>query len=132
MTARSCAWRWLLGLLTGLLSPAQAQLMGPPPLPSPIQPEPIAAELQTCVTRFGHTGCAARLYAQLLCQSVREISNRALPEQLEQQLAQNYEQAAIDFRGISPEQVESAAVRYYSPMLCPNESPLIRKLFNLS
>jgi hypothetical protein len=51
---------------------------------------------------------------------------------LQQQLAEQYEQAAIDFRGISVEQVETAAVRYYSPMLCPDKSQQIRQLFNQS
>ncbi|MEN9860431.1 MAG: hypothetical protein RLZZ515_913 [Cyanobacteriota bacterium] len=120
-------WGWLCALLPGLLAPAQAQLPAMPPLPS--LPEPIDPELQTCVTRFGHTGCAARLYAQLLC---RSVGDPAISEQMQLQLAEQYEQAAIDFRGITPEQVETAAVRYYSPMLCPDKSPQIRQLFNPS
>jgi hypothetical protein len=49
---------------------------------------------------------------------------------MEQQLAEQYEQAGIEFRGITAEQVETAAVRYYAPMLCPAKSPEIRQLFN--
>ena len=49
-----------------------------------------------------------------------------------QELEQQYAQAAIDFTGITPEQVERAAVRYYAPMLCPNKSDRIRAVFNLS
>lgn len=119
--------RVLLGgalVLLGWYSPlAWAQL--PPPLPS-LPDNPYAS----CVSRYGHTGCAARLYAQLLCDNV----GRALesPELLEQQLSEQYEQAAIDFRGITAEQIETAAVRYYSPMLCPDQSERILKLFNPS
>ena len=120
-------WRWgcCLALLPGLKAPALAQLPEPPPLPA----VPVSPELANCVTRYGPTGCAARLYAQLLC---RSVGDPAISEQLEQQLAEQYEQAAIDFRGITPEQVETAAVRYYSPMLCPEKSPQIRQLFNPS
>jgi len=119
--------RWVLALLPGLMSPAWAEPPAPPPLPS--LPEAISPDLQDCVSRFGHTGCAARLYARMLCDSVGQLSSNEL---LQQQLAQQYEQAAIDFRGISVEQVETAAVRYYSPMLCPDKSQQIRQLFNQS
>ena len=127
MIAGALRWQWTLALLPGLVVPALAQGSVPPPLPS--LPEAISPELQSCVIRFGHTGCAARLYARILCDSVGQIPSS---EALEQQLAQQYEQAAIDFRGISPEQVETAAVRYYSPMLCPDKSEQIRQLFNPS
>ena len=105
-----------------LLRPALAQL--PPPLPD--LPSPVSAELRGCVPRYGHTGCAARLYAQLLCDSVGRFTSSV---EMEQRLAESYEQAAIDFRGITPEQVETAAVRYYTPMLCPQKSQQIRRLF---
>jgi hypothetical protein len=116
----------------GLEAPALAQLLEPPPLPS----VPVSPELASCVSRFGHTGCAARLYARLLCDTLRPqgawvISTETL-DQMEQQLAEQFEQAGIDFKGISPEQVEIAAVRYYSPMLCPEKSPQIRQLFSAS
>ena len=112
-----------LTLLSVLVAPVQAQL--PPPLPS--LPSTVSPELQSCVTRFGHTGCAARLYARILCSTV---GKRGSTELMEQQLAEQYEQAGIEFRGITAEQVETAAVRYYAPMLCPAKSPEIRQLFN--
>ena len=122
--------RWTLALLPGLLAPALAQ--GPVPPPLPTLPEAISPELQSCVTRFGHTGCAARLYAGLLCASIGSGAGPTELEKMEAQLAEQYDQAAIDFRGITPEQVETAAVRYYAPMLCPETSPRIRQLFNPS
>lgn len=106
------------------LSAGRAQ-MEPPPLPS--LPENPQAE---CVTRYGHTGCAARLYAQVLCDTIAVPTPGTAT--LEQSLAEQYEQAAIDFRGITPEQVETAAVRYYAPMLCPEKSEQILKLFSPS
>ena len=119
-------WGFSLALLTGLESPALAQFLAPPPLP--VVPEPvISPELEGCVRRFGHTGCAARLYAQLLCASMGTAEGEL--ERMEAKLAEQYDQAAIDFRGITPEQVETAAVRYYAPMLCPEKSPQIRQLF---
>jgi hypothetical protein len=119
-------WGFSLALFTGLESPALAQFLAPPPLP--VVPEPvISPELEGCVRRFGHTGCAARLYAQLLCASMGTAEGEL--ERMEAKLAEQYDQAAIDFRGITPEQVETAAVRYYAPMLCPEKSPKIRQLF---
>ena len=119
-------WGFSLALFTGLESPPLAQSLAPPPLPA--VPEPvISPELEGCVRRFGHTGCAARLYAQLLCASLGTAEGEL--ERMEAKLAEQYDQAAIDFRGITPEQVETAAVRYYAPMLCPEKSPKIRQLF---
>jgi len=127
-------WPWgcSLALFSGLGSPVLAQMPAPPPLPS-VPETTISPELQGCVSRFGHTGCAARLYARLLCASTG--SGAGLSDELERmeaQLAEQYDQAAIDFRGITPEQVETAAVRYYAPILCPEKSPQIRQLFNPS
>ena len=113
-----------LMLVSALGSPALAQVPVLPPLPTSLSPE-----LQNCVPRFGHTGCAARLYARLLCDTVGKRVSTAL---MEQQLAEHYEQAGLEFRGITAEQVETAAVRYYAPMLCPAKSPQIRGLFNPS
>ena len=76
--------------------------------------------------RYGNTGCAARLYARLLCSTV---GLNPMPEGLQRQLDGQYERAAIDFRGISVAQVESAALRYYVPMLCPARSRQIQELF---
>jgi hypothetical protein len=81
------------------------------------------------VASYGNTGCAARLYAQLLCDS---IGTRLNGPQLAQQLDLQYAQALINFSGITPEQVERAAVRYYAPMLCPAKSERIRAVFKLS
>ena len=75
---------------------------------------------------YGNTGCAARLYARLLCGVVGQVP---MPEGLQQQLDGQYERSAINFQGITVEQVESAAVRYYVPMLCPNKSRQIQELF---
>ena len=79
-----------------------------------------------CVPRYGHTGCAARLYAQLLCTAVGSSTPAS---ELQLQLDQQYEQAAIDFRGITAAQIEKAAVGYYVPMLCPDKRIEIRELF---
>lgn len=86
----------------------------------------MAQELSDCVPRFGHAGCAARIYAQLLCQVV----GRSVPfEPLEQRLAREYAQASIDFSGITVTQLETSAVEDYAPMLCPQNSQRIRGLF---
>ena len=124
-------WGFSLALFTGLESPALAQFLTPPPLPA-VPETVISPELEGCVRRFGHTGCAARLYAQLLCVSMGTANGLTAEgelERMEAKLAEQYDQAAIDFRGITPEQVEMAAVRYYAPMLCPEKSPQIRQLF---
>lgn len=84
--------------------------------------EPVAH----CVRRFGHTGCAARLYAQLLCES---FDQPALLLAQQARLAEDFEREGIAFEGISVDEVETAAVRYYTPMLCQERSPNIRTLF---
>ena len=127
-------WGRPLRLLVGaglLLEPllaagARAQLPPPPPPPPPVVAEP---DLGGCVASYGNTGCAARLYAQLLCDS---IGTRFNGSQLTNQLDQQYAQAGIDFSGITAEQVERAAVRHYAPMLCPSKSERIRAVFRLS
>ena len=117
-----------LSLMSALAAPVRAQLSAPlpalPPLPSTVSPE-----LQTCVARFGHSGCASRIYARILCDTVGQWGRSLW---MEQQLEEQYEQAGIEFRGITAEQVETTAVRYYAPMLCPAKSPQIRQLFNPS
>ena len=130
LAARGAAARLLLlaaALLPGFgWQPAGGQV--PPPLPPPPplpQAGPLTA-LDTCVATYGNTGCAARLFAEVLCDTIAQP--RGLP-QLEQQLQRQYDQAAIDFSGITPEQVEASAVYYYAPMLCPDRSSQIRKLF---
>ncbi|MFM8968529.1 MAG: hypothetical protein ACKOGI_11450 [Vulcanococcus sp.] len=119
--------RLLLGaglLLEPLLAAGARAQLPPPPPPAAAEPD-----LGRCVASYGNTGCAARLYAQLLCDS---IDTRFNGGQLANQLDQHYAQAGIDFSGISPEQVERAAVRYYAPMLCPSKSERIRAVFRLS
>ena len=82
--------------------------------------------LAPCVRRFGHTGCAARLYAQLLCES---FDQPALLLAQQARLAEDFEREGISFAGIGPDAVKTAAVRYYTPMLCQERSPRIRTLF---
>ncbi len=111
----------VMALLSLGLPPAWAQpapaLAPPPPLPS--SPSP-------CVSRYGETGCGARLYAQLLCDSVA----RPLPvPTLQQQLQAQFEQAGLRFVGVTVEQVEGAAVRYYAPQICPAQAGSLRDLF---
>jgi hypothetical protein len=127
-------WGFSLALFTGLKLPVLAQFQAPPPLPA-VPETAISPEREGCVRRFGHTGCAARLYAQLLCASMgaaNRLAGEGALERMEAELAEQYDQAVIDFRGITPEQVETAAVRYYAPMLCPEKSPQIRQLFDPS
>ena len=128
-----CAIAVAIGLLPAWLeAPGTAQPEAPPLLPpppalaTPLPPEPSAEEIGRCVPSYGNTGCAARLYARLLCGVVGQVP---MPEGLQQQLDGQYERAAINFQGITVEQVESAAVRYYVPMLCPNKSRQIQELF---
>ncbi len=118
---RGSACRWLMVFLPVLWVPiAIAQV---PPLPS--LPEASPAE---CTLRYGHLGCAAKLYAQLLCSSVEGGLNDG--RVMEQALADQFEQAAIRFSGISAEQVEQAAVRYYVPLVCPEKQQQILELFS--
>ena len=117
-------------LVAAPIPPGLAQLPPPPPPPPPSTDAPATeSDLTGCVASYGNTGCAARLYAQLLCNS---IDTRFNGSQLANQLDLQYAQAGIDFSGISPEQVERAAVRYYAPMLCPTKSERIRAVFRLS
>ncbi len=111
----------VLALLSLGLPPAWGQpapaLAPPPPLPPPASP---------CVSRYGETGCGARLYAQLLCESI----GRPLPvPTLQQQLQAQFEQAGLRFVGVTVEQVQGAAVRYYAPQLCPAQAGSLRELF---
>lgn len=112
---------WWLGWILALLPAVRSQPQ-PPLLPD----LPVDALPSACVTRYGQTGCAARLYAQLLCNSVGASVDWPA---LQSSLAEAFERERLDFRGISPEQVETAAVRYYSPMLCPANSDRIQQLF---
>lgn len=109
----------VLALLPLGLTPAWSQ---PAPAPAPPPPPPASP----CVARYGETGCGARLYAQLLCDSI----GRPQPvPSLQQQLQAQFEQAGLHFVGVTPTQVEGAAVRYYAPQLCPAQAGSLRELF---
>lgn len=119
------------GALILQLAPARSQLLPPAP-PPPLAPalelaDPAAEEINLCVPRFGNSGCAARLYAGLLCAAVGE---GAAPQELQQRLEQQYAQAGIDFRGISASQIEAMAVKDEAPRLCPQKSRQIQELFS--
>lgn len=111
--------------------PLAAPAMPPPPppvLPDWMAPRPTPSssfELGRCVATLGQVGCAARLYAQLLCDN---IGLQTPLSQLHQSLQTSFEQAAIDFQGITPASIETAAVRYYTPQLCPLKSEKIIEL----
>jgi len=119
------------GALILQLAPARSQLLppAPPPPPAPALElaDPAAEEINLCVPRFGNSGCAARLYAGLLCAAVGE---GAAPQELQQRLEQQYAQAGIDFRGISASQIEAMAVKDEAPRLCPQKSRQIQELFS--
>jgi hypothetical protein len=119
------------GALILQLAPARSQLLppAPPPPPAPALElaDPAAEEINLCVPRFGNSGCAARLYAGLLCAAVGE---GAAPQELQQRLEQQYAQAGIDFRGISASQIEAMAVKDEAPRLCPQKSLQIQELFS--
>ena len=117
------------GSLSGSLTGALAQvptLPPPPPVPpeltAPLPPRSGSLELGRCVATLGQVGCAARLYAQLLCDN---IGLQTPLSQLHQSLQASFEQAAIDFQGVTPASIETAAVRYYTPQLCPLKSEKI-------
>ena len=119
------------GALILQLAPARSQLLppAPPPPPAPALElaDPAAEEINLCVPRLGNSGCAARLYAGLLCAAVGE---GAAPQELQQRLEQQYAQAGIDFRGISASQIEAMAVKDEAPRLCPQKSRQIQELFS--
>jgi len=110
------------GALLLLLAPARSQLLPAVPPPPPAPPldlaDPAAEEINLCVSR---------LYAGLLCGAVGE---GAAPQDLQQRLEQQYEQAGIDFRGISAGQIEAMAVKDEAPRLCPQKSRQIQELFS--
>lgn len=113
---------WALGLASVALpqlAAARLQAQGLPALLAP--PPPVSA----CVGRYGYTGCAGRLYAQLLCEIVGRPVD--LPS-VEAQLQQQFVAEQIDFKGIAVAQVEAAAVRYYVPQICPDKQQQIWSL----
>jgi hypothetical protein len=96
-------------------------------LPSQAQPL-LPAVPGACVSRYGNSGCAANLYAQLLCDTVGSETSM---QQLEPRLQRAFEQVGINFAGLTAEAIQSAAVDYYTPMLCPPKSRQIQELFQL-
>jgi len=96
-------------------------------LPSQAQPL-LPAVPGACVSRYGNSGCAANLYAQLLCDTVGSSTTM---QQLEPRLQRAFEQAGINFAGLTAEAIQTAAVGYYTPMLCPPKSRQIQELFQL-
>ena len=111
-----------------LWAPLPTPLAVPPPPPvfpellAPGAPPSNSLDLGRCVANLGQVGCAARLYAQLLCDN---IGLQTPLSQLHQSLQSSFEQAAIDFQGITPASIETAAVRYYTPQVCPLKSEKI-------
>jgi hypothetical protein len=89
-------------------------------------PPTAQAQVEHCVARYGSTGCAARLYAQELCNGFDKPDAAAA---MQSDLTQQFEQAEIDFNGLSAAAIETAAIRYYTPMLCPERSGRIQQLF---
>jgi len=119
--------QWSAQLWAPLAAPMVAPLSLPPPpvvpeLMAPPPPEPRSFDLARCTASLGQVGCAARLYAQLLCDN---IGLQTPLSQLHRSLQTSFEQAGIDFQGITPASIETAAVRYYSPQLCPLKSEKI-------
>ncbi len=113
---RTCQ-RACTALLGGLALGQVAQALAAPPMPPP--------PLSACVGRYGYTGCAGRLYAQLLCEIVgRPVDLPALEARLQQQFVAEQ----IDFKGIAVAQVEAAAVRYHVPQVCPDKQQQIWSL----
>jgi hypothetical protein len=94
-------------------------------LPSHAQPL-LPAVPGACVNRYGNSGCAANLYAQLLCDTVGSATTI---QQLEPRLQSAFEQAGINFVGLTAEAIETAAVRRYTPMLCSLKNRQIQELF---
>jgi hypothetical protein len=126
----SAAWGQLLPS-SPPLAPWPSPLVVPPPPPvlpellAPGPPQSSRFALGRCVANLGQVGCAARLYAQLLCDN---IGLQTPLDQLHQSLQSSFEQAAIDFQGVTPTSIETAAVRYYAPQLFPLK---IEKIFDL-
>lgn len=129
---RHVPWRCLATLLlltTAQASRAQLPAAVPPP-PVVERPLPPASSgLQHCVPRYGTSGCAARLYAELLC----SLGDQGLAQDVQagqHWLAQRYEQAGLGFSDLSPAQIEELAVEEQVPQLCPDSSEALRRLFS--
>lgn len=123
-------------LLLAPLPPAPPPPSPPPPSPSSTSssadlPTPFAPDdaegVRLCVPRFGHAGCAAHLYAQLLC---AVVGDGGQPLDLQSQLDRQFAEAGIDFSGLAPTQIETEAVQEQVPQICPGRSPQILQLFS--
>lgn len=125
---RSLRHRWAaaLGIAALALMPAAPARAQPAPPPPAVAPPPSAEPDEACVPLHGHLGCAARLYAQLLC---RVVGQPWPLRDLQASLASRFTQAAIDFRGITPGDVEAVAIEDHVPELCPARSRQIQELF---
>ncbi|MFM2159024.1 MAG: hypothetical protein RLZZ124_1498 [Cyanobacteriota bacterium] len=114
------------GLLAGLLALLPASLCAQP-LPPPLPPSALTPQqLADCVSVYGNGGCAAHLYAQLLCEAVGENTP---VRNLQQRLDERYAEAGIDFSGLTASQIERLALADHVPLLCPGKTPAIRDLF---
>ena len=134
-------WRFIVPLmLLAAAGPGWSQLLLPPPPLPQLQPqaselvklEPVSAEtLRLCVPRHGESGCAAVLYAQLLC----ALGDQPQPQALQlgtRWLSEQFQQAGLSASGVSPAQVEQLAAEEQVPQLCPDSSDALRRLFSLS
>lgn len=129
---RCARWRSFAQLLL-LASASASQAQLPPGLPPPprLPQSPVLerSALQLCVPRYGASGCAARLYAELLCSLGDQGQPQAVQEG-QRWLAQRYQQAGLGASGLSPAEIEQLAVDEQVPQLCPEQSAAIRRLFS--
>lgn len=133
MRGSVCRLLRLVGALPILLvGSGRAQPLPPPPvflppeLPAPFAPDD-AEGAKLCVPRYGHAGCAAHLYAELLCAVVGE-TNPSLD--LQSELDRQFREAGIEFDGLAAAQIEREAVQEQAPQICPHKSAQIFDLFN--
>lgn len=132
---RLVPWRCLASLL--LLATAAAGRAQRAQLPAALPPPPVVERplpaastgLQRCVPRYGASGCAARLYAELLC-SLGDQGEAQAVQAGQRWLAQRYEQAGLGPSDLSPAQIEQLAVEEQVPQLCPDSSDALRRLFS--
>ena len=82
-------------------------------------------EMSSCTSRFGHTGCSARIYAKLICRTI----GASLASSEGFKMAKSFDAAGVNFRGITSDEIETAAIRYYMPIICPTRSDMARELF---
>jgi hypothetical protein len=129
-------WTWRSAavlMLTPLLLDGAVRAQWPPALSPPpavpAAPAVLEEPLAECVPRQGDAGCAARLYAQVLCALVGRGPERAVAR-WQTWLQRRYEQAGIRFEGLTAEQIEQRALEEQVPQLCPASTEAIRSLFS--